>query len=32
MAQKISPKSYRLGITENWDSRWFDLKNTKKLL
>jgi small subunit ribosomal protein S3 len=32
MAQKISPKSYRLGISENWDSRWFDLKNTKKLL
>ena len=32
MAQKINPKSYRLGITENWDSRWFDLKNTKKLL
>ena len=32
MAQKINPKSYRLGITENWNSRWFDLKNTKKLL
>ena len=32
MAQKINPKSYRLGISENWDSRWFDLKNTKKFL
>lgn len=32
MAQKINPKSYRLGISENWNSRWFDLKNTKKLL
>jgi len=32
MAQKINPKSYRLGITENWSSRWLDLKNTKKLL
>ena len=32
MAQIINPKSYRLGITENWNSRWFDLKNTKKLL
>ena len=32
MAQKINPKSYRLGISENWNSRWFDLKNTKIFL
>lgn len=32
MAQKINPKSYRLGITEDWSSRWFDLKNAKKFL
>jgi small subunit ribosomal protein S3 len=32
MAQKINPKSYRLGITEKWNSRWFDLKNAKKFL
>ena len=32
MAQKINPKSYRLGITENWHSRWFDLKNLSKFL
>jgi len=32
MAQKINPKSYRLGISEDWSSRWFDLKNTKKFL
>jgi len=32
MAQKINPKSYRLGITEDWSSHWLDLKNTKKFL
>ncbi|MDQ5882925.1 MAG: ribosomal protein [Patescibacteria group bacterium] len=32
MAQKINPKSYRLGIIENWHSRWLDTKNTPKLL
>lgn len=23
MGQKINPKSFRIGITKNWDSRWF---------
>ncbi|NMB92214.1 MAG: 30S ribosomal protein S3 [Parcubacteria group bacterium] len=32
MAQKINPKSYRLGITEDWNSRWIDKKNAPKLL
>ncbi|MFA5392341.1 MAG: 30S ribosomal protein S3 [Candidatus Paceibacterota bacterium] len=32
MAQKINPKSYRLGITEDWNSHWLDLKNTKRFL
>lgn len=32
MAQKINPKSYRLGVTEDWNSRWLDTKNTPKLL
>jgi len=32
MAQKINPKSYRIGITENWHSRWFNVKNLPKLL
>jgi len=27
MAQKIHPKSLRLGLTENWTSRWFSFKN-----
>ncbi|MGC8651243.1 MAG: 30S ribosomal protein S3 [Minisyncoccia bacterium] len=32
MAQKINPKSYRLGISEDWSSHWFDMKNAKKFL
>ena len=32
MAQKINPKAYRLGVTEGWNSRWLDVKNTPKLL
>ena len=32
MAQKIHPKSYRLGITENWHSRWISKKQTPQLL
>lgn len=32
MAQKIHPKSYRLGITENWHSRWFNVKQLPKIL
>jgi len=32
MAQKIHPKSLRLGINQNWSSRWFNLKNQPKYL
>ena len=27
MGQKANPKSLRLGITEDWDSVWFNLEN-----
>ena len=32
MSQKVHPKLFRIGITENWDSRWFDLKKYKEKL
>lgn len=32
MAQKIHPKSLRLGLTENWNSRWFSFKNLPQQL
>jgi small subunit ribosomal protein S3 len=32
MAQKIRPNSLRLGITKNWDNRWFFKKNLNYLL
>ena len=30
MSQKVHPKLFRIGITESWDSRWFDLKKYKE--
>jgi len=32
MGQKIKPTSFRLGITENWRSRWWPKKNFKNQL
>jgi len=32
MGQKIHPKSFRLGFNKRWESRWFNLKQTPKLL
>lgn len=32
MAQKINPNSLRLGITKNWQNRWFLRKNLNYLL
>lgn len=32
MGQKIHPKSYRLGFNKQWESRWFNLRETPKLL
>jgi len=32
MGQQIHPKSYRLGINRQWESRWFNLKEAPKLL
>lgn len=32
MAQTTHPKSLRLGIIKDWDSRWFNLKKTPQLL
>jgi small subunit ribosomal protein S3 len=32
MGQKINPQLFRLGITTNWQSRWFDSKNYAKYL
>lgn len=32
MGHKINPKSFRLGITENWNSRWLNLKNYRYVL
>lgn len=32
MGQKTHPKGFRLGITENWDSRWFSKQNYAQLL
>jgi len=32
MGQKVNPKGIRLGITEDWDSKWYaSKKNYKKL-
>jgi small subunit ribosomal protein S3 len=30
MGQKINPYGFRLGVTTDWKSRWFDEKNYKK--
>ncbi len=32
MAQKINPKSIRLGINQNWTSRWFNKRYTVRYL
>ena len=32
MGQKVHPKGFRLGVIENWDSRWFARKDYAKLL
>lgn len=32
MGQKTHPKGFRLGITENWDSRWFSKQDYAHLL
>ncbi len=32
MGQKIRPNSYRLGIVENWGSRWFPKRSFKEAL
>ena len=32
MGQKVHPKGFRLGITENWDSRWFAKREYAELL
>jgi len=32
MSKTVHPYSFRLGILRNWKSRWFNLRNFKKLL
>lgn len=32
MGQKVSPIGFRIGITRDWDARWFASKNYKELL
>jgi small subunit ribosomal protein S3 len=32
VGQKVHPKGFRLGITENWDSRWFAKREYAELL
>ena len=32
MGQKVHPKGFRLGVTENWDSRWFAKREYAELL
>jgi len=32
VGQKVHPKGFRLGITENWDSRWFARREYAELL
>lgn len=32
MGRKIRPNAYRLGFTENWEARWFSLKNARRWL
>ena len=32
MGQKVSPTGFRLGITEDWRSRWYAGKNYAELL
>jgi small subunit ribosomal protein S3 len=32
VGQKTHPKGFRLGITENWDSRWFSKQDYARLL
>jgi small subunit ribosomal protein S3 len=32
VGQKVHPKGFRLGVTENWDSRWFARREYPELL
>jgi small subunit ribosomal protein S3 len=32
VGQKVHPKGFRLGVTENWDSRWFAKREYPELL
>jgi small subunit ribosomal protein S3 len=32
VGQKVHPKGFRLGVTENWDSRWFAKREYAELL
>lgn len=32
MGQKVHPKGFRIGISANWDSRWFNQKEAAKCL
>lgn len=32
MGQKVHPKSFRLGITANWNAKWFSARNYPNLL
>lgn len=32
MGQKVHPKSFRLGVTHDWNSRWFSAREYPKLL
>lgn len=32
MSQKVHPKSFRLGINQNWSSRWFSKRDFARLL
>lgn len=32
MGQKVHPLAFRIGISKNWQSRWFDRKKYKELL
>ncbi|HZD60528.1 MAG TPA: 30S ribosomal protein S3, partial [Anaerolineae bacterium] len=32
MGQKVNPRGFRIGITENWRSRWFASRDFDKTL
>lgn len=32
MGQKVHPKSFRLGVSQNWNAKWFSAKEFPKLL